>query len=513
MFLLAVNILALLGAMLLSTVGTWTIRELARQRNWVRGPESERHVHKSPIPRLGGIAIYFTFCALILFETAAVSLGLHLHQPESTLTVLRMLMPATLMFVVGLVDDILNIRPVYKLVAEIVAGVWLYRIGCQVPITGFKFHGVDYSHLASCVATIAWVVMLANAFNLIDGLDGLAAGASIFPLLTFSAVALHNHNGQMAVASLILTGALLGFLRFNFNPATIFLGDGGSLFIGFMLGALSLAGNQAKAPTLLSVALPVVACGFPLAETMVSITRRFLSGRSIFSADREHFHHRLLTLGFSHRQVVILLFAVSGICSLLSVVLLFPKPEVIIMVAVALCLLITVGVGKLGYPEFSEIGRLLLRASEQKAVIAQNVRLRQIASAICDVDEWEDVSSALRAGFGDGPFDSLRLVVCSAVTSRRGEDACFFDRVISLQAERGRSCWSIKLEFEGGHQAGYLELVSPYHAGSLMLDVNVLLHVLTPALSRACRRISGRDQVLVIHEAQRSPARSATARV
>jgi UDP-GlcNAc:undecaprenyl-phosphate/decaprenyl-phosphate GlcNAc-1-phosphate transferase len=512
MFLLAVNILALLGAMLLSTVATWTIRGLARKRNWARGPESDRHVHKAPIPRLGGVAVYFTFCALILFETAVVSFGLHLHRPESTRIVLRILMPATLMFVVGLVDDIFNIRAVLKLAAEIIAGVWLYRIGCHVPMSGIKFHGVDYSHLASCLATIAWVVMLSNAFNLIDGLDGLAAGASVFPLLTFSAVALHNHNGQMAVASLVLTGALLGFLRFNFNPATIFLGDSGSLFIGFMLSALSLAGNQAKAPTLLSVALPVVACGLPLAETMVSIMRRFLSGRPIFTADREHFHHRLLTLGFSHRQVVILLFAVSGICSLLSVVLLFPKPEVIIMVALAVSMLITVGVGKLGYPEFAEIGRLVLRVSQQKAVIAQNVKLRQVATALSQLNAWEEVAHALRAGFSGGPFAALRLTVRSEATFRKADEPLSFDRVISLHPQRSRSCWSIKLEFEGGYQKGSLELVSPYREQSLMLDVNVLLHVLTPALSRSCKHISARDQIVVMHEAQRSSARSATVR-
>ena len=258
--------------------------------------------------------------------------------------------------------------------------------------------GSDFSPILSCLFTIVWVVMLCNAFNLIDGLDGLAAGASIFPLLTFTAVAVFRHNGQMAVASVILVGSLLGFLRFNFNPATIFLGDSGSLFLGFMLSALSLSASEAKASTLLSVALPVVACGLPIAETLVSIVRRFLSARPIFSADREHFHHRLLKLGFTHRQVVVLLFGVSGICSLMSVLLLYPKMDALILVAIVVALLTLLGVSRLGYPEFEEIGRVLLRAVEQKVVIAQNVKIRRLADRIARAAHWDEAIEALRVG-------------------------------------------------------------------------------------------------------------------
>lgn len=507
MFLLAVCVLVLLIATLVSALLTWVVRGLARKYRWVKGPESDRHVHSRPIPRLGGIAVYLTFAAIILAETAIVSFGLRLQRPESTRLLLHILMPATLMFFVGLYDDLFGLRASLKLMLQAAAGFWLFKLGCSVGVVAMKFHGVDYTLGFSAAATVAWVVMLSNAFNLIDGLDGLAAGSSVFPLLTFCAVALFHHNGQLGVASLILTGALLGFLRFNFNPATIFLGDCGSLFLGFMLAALSLAGSAAKAPTLLSVALPVVACGFPLAETFVSIIRRFLSGRPIFSADREHFHHRLLKLGFTHRQVVVLLFGVSGVCSLMSVVLLFPKLNVLIVVSTALAMLIFIGVGKLGYPEFDEIGRLILRVREQKLVIAQNVKIRHIATALKQTQTWEEVSQVLRSGFRDSDFSGFDFEVYWQGEYAGLEDELAYSRAVTFSSDPTEIQWTLSLQFADAQYCGYLELMCPYKESSLKMDVNVLLQVLKPALCRACRNVG--SEMLTMEEQRRTERRAA----
>jgi UDP-GlcNAc:undecaprenyl-phosphate GlcNAc-1-phosphate transferase len=507
MFLVAVCVLVLLVATLLSALLTWLVRSIARKNRWVKGPESDRHVHSRPVPRLGGIAVYLTFATIILCEIALVSFGLHLQQPESARLLLRILMPATLMFFVGLADDFFGLRASLKLGIQIIAGFWLFNLGCSVGVVDVKIYGTDCTVWVSCAATVAWVVMLSNAFNLIDGLDGLAAGSSVFPLLTFCAVALFHHNGQMGVASLILTGALLGFLRFNFNPATIFLGDCGSLFLGFMLAALSLAGSEAKAPTLLSVALPVVACGFPLAETFVSVIRRFLSGRPIFSADREHFHHRLLKLGFTHRQVVVLLFGVSGICSLMSVMLLYPKLNVLIVVGMALSLLIFIGVGKLGYPEFEEIGRLILRVREQKLVIARNVKIRQIATALKQVRTWEEVSQVLREGLCDGEFAGFEFEVYWQGEYKSYDDELAYSRTITFNSEPIEIQWSLSLQFADAQYSGHLELMCPYRESSLKMDVNVLLQVLQPALCRACRNIG--SEVLMMEDARLTEKRAA----
>ena len=159
---------------------------------------------------------------------------------------------------------------------------------------------------------------ITNAFNLIDGLDGLAAGSAFFSTLVVFVVALSSHSSFVSVMTLVLAGAVLGFLRYNFNPATIFLGDCGSLFVGFMLGALALQGMQ-KSPTIVAVAIPVVSFGFPILETALSIVRRLISGRPVFTGDREHIHHKLLQRGLSQRQVVTVLYAVSAIFAMQEV--------------------------------------------------------------------------------------------------------------------------------------------------------------------------------------------------
>jgi len=169
--------------------------------------------------------------------------------------------------------------------------------------------------------TVLWVLAITNAFNLIDGLDGLAAGSALFSTMVVFVVALLNGPTLVTVMTIALAGAILGFLRFNFNPATIFLGDSGSLFIGFVLSALALKGAQ-KAPTIVAVAIPIVSFGLPILETALSIVRRLISGRPIFTADREHIHHKLLQNGMTHRQVVILLYGVSAIFAMLSLFLL-----------------------------------------------------------------------------------------------------------------------------------------------------------------------------------------------
>jgi UDP-GlcNAc:undecaprenyl-phosphate GlcNAc-1-phosphate transferase len=494
MFLLAVCVPALLAAMSVSAALTVAVRNLARKRRWAKGPGSDRHLHQEPIPRFGGVAVYLTFVLLLLLEIIGVTLGLHIGTPSSTRLVIQILVPATLMFLCGLADDVFDLPPIAKILVEIVAGLYLYEIGCRIQLGGLQYHGVDYANFASCAATVLWVVMLSNAFNLIDGLDGLAAGASVFPLLTFSAVALYYHNGQMTAASMILTGALLGFLRFNFNPASIFLGDCGSLFLGFMLSALSLAGHHSQAPILLSVGLPVVACALPIAETCASVLRRFLSGRSVFSADREHFHHRLLNLGLTHRQVVIVLFAVSGMCSLMSVLMLFPRVNVLIIVGIALSSLIIVGVGKLEYPEFAELGRVLLRASQQKLVIARNVKIRRLVVDLKQCTCWEEVAHALHKGFAKGDFSQLQLSIYSQHTYDGGPMVVYsrsvaFGDIVDVN-------WTIKLAFADEEHLGEVELQAPYGKESLMIDVNLLLQLLQPALSEALARITSEMPVL-----------------
>src|SRR5262249_51801363 len=211
-------------------------------------PFLHRHIHKMPIPRLGGVGIYTTFviCSVLLAITKAFWVPSLDFSPDY---VIRLLVPGTLMFVMGLYDDVIGLSARIKFVTQIFAGLLLFAFGFKVILPGVSFGAYDLS--LSIVLTVFWVLWISNSFNLIDGLDGLAAGTALISTLTVFFVALWGGNEFGALMTAVFAGAVLGFLRFNFNPATIFLGDCGSLFLGFMLSALALAGKQSKTPTLI----------------------------------------------------------------------------------------------------------------------------------------------------------------------------------------------------------------------------------------------------------------------
>jgi UDP-GlcNAc:undecaprenyl-phosphate GlcNAc-1-phosphate transferase len=206
-----------------------------------------------------------------------------------------------LIFALGVYDDIHAVSPFVKVAVQSVAGAILFAGGLRILDLPVLFGTHRFPWFVGLPLTVLWVLAITNAFNLIDGLDGLAAGSALFSTMVVFAVALVSGSSLVSLMALALAGSILGFLRFNFSPATIFLGDCGSLFIGFMLSALALQGAQ-KAPTIIAVAIPVVSFGLPILETALSIVRRFLGGRPVFTADREHIHHRLLKRGLSTRR-------------------------------------------------------------------------------------------------------------------------------------------------------------------------------------------------------------------
>src|SRR5205807_4032364 len=256
--------------------------------------------------------------------------------------------------------------------------------------------------------TILWVLAVTNAFNLIDGLDGLAAGSSLFSTLIVFVVALLSQSSLVALMTIALAGAILGFLRYNFNPATIFLGDSGSLFIGFLLSALALEGAQ-KAPTVIAVAIPVVSFGLPILETSLSVLRRMIGGRPVFTADREHIHHKLLQLGLSHRQVVIVLYAVSALFALLSLFLLWPTGSTLGLVLAVLGTGIWMGVQHLGYLEFGELRRVAQRTVTQRQVFVNNLAIRRAAEELEMAANFQDMCRILGAAFEENDFDGFEL--------------------------------------------------------------------------------------------------------
>jgi len=393
-----------LASIFFSFVFTKHVRDLANRHGWVAMPASDRHLHNRPVPRLGGIAIYLSFVvSLAIALLSALNVGISFSpRPIGTI-----LLSGSLVFLLGVYDDLYGAGPWIKFAVQGIAGSFLFAGGLRILDMPVLFGGRHFPWFIGLPLTLVWVLAITNAFNLIDGLDGLAAGSALFSTLVVFTVALVNHSSLVSLMAIALVGATLGFLRFNFSPATIFLGDCGSLFIGFMLSALALQGAQ-KAPTIIAVAIPVVSFGLPILETSLSVLRRFLSGRPVFTADREHIHHKLLQRGLSQRQVVITLYAVSAMFALLSIFLLWPTERNLGLVLAVLGTGLWIGIQHLGYLEFGELKRLAQRTVERQVLI-NNLAIRRATEELKVTRDYVQLCRILVAALGGNDFDAFEL--------------------------------------------------------------------------------------------------------
>jgi len=490
------------GSLLLSFVLTRYVRDLATTRGWVSAPALERHLHSRPLPRFGGVAIFLSF---LLTSAVALLAGWHHFAVGFGLsfrTLLTILLPGCLIFGLGVYDDIHSVSAYVKVAVQAVAGAMLFAGGLRILDLPVLFGSRHFSWFVGLPLTILWVLAITNAFNLIDGLDGLAAGSALFSTIVVFAVALISGSSLVSLMALALAGSTLGFLRFNFSPATIFLGDCGSLFIGFMLSALALQGAQ-KAPTIIAVAIPVVSFGLPILETALSIVRRFLGGRPVFTADREHIHHKLLQRGLSHRQVVITLYAVSALFALLSLFLLWPSGDMLGLVLAVLGTGIWIGVQHLGYLEFGELRRVAHRTIERQILINNLAVLRaaEELKVTCDYTQLCRILVAALAGNDFDAFD-LRLQAKSAdlptvsglhLISRWGEAPCLHWTKPGTQfSKESTSAWCLTLELvtsRHGH-CGSMTIYRLYTDRELQFDINLLTSVFPVALADALDRVS-----------------------
>src|SRR6266704_3362449 len=396
------------ASLILSFVLTKYVRDLANAKGWVAPPAQDRHLHVIPLPRLGGVAIFLSF-----FLSLGIALLISLTRPGrdvggSTATLATILGPGLLIFLLGVYDDVRDASPYLKFTVQTIAGALLFGGGLRILDLPVLFGGHKFSWFVGLPLTILWVLAITNAFNLIDGLDGLAAGSALFSTMVVFVVALLNGTSLVTVMTIALAGAILGFLRFDFNPATIFLGDSGSLFIGFVLSALALKGAQ-KAPTIVAVAIPVVSFGLPILETALSIFRRLISGKPVFTADREHIHHKLLQHGMTHRQVVILLYGVSAVFAMLSLFLLWPTGSSLGLVLAVLGIGIWIGVQHLGYLEFGELARVAHRTLDQPQIFVNNLAIRRAIEELKVARDYDQVRRILTAAFSNNDFDSFEL--------------------------------------------------------------------------------------------------------
>jgi len=475
------------GTSLLSFLLTRAVRNRANARGWVSAATSSRHIHTQAVPRLGGVAIFISVAivAAILYAFPGFP---NIEPVQSRRVILYILAPGALIFLLGLFDDVRPLKPSLKFLVEALAATILFAGGFGVFQLPLLFGSHDFGWLALPL-TILWVLWITNAFNLLDGIDGLAAGSALFSTLTVFVVFLISGNILISSITLALAGAILGFLRFNFNPATIFLGDSGSLFIGFMLSALALAGAQ-KTPTIVAVAIPVVSFGLPVLETVLSVMRRFLNGQPLFTADRGHIHHKLLERGFSQRQVVLILYVVSAICGLLSLFLLYPSGPMVGIVLFVIGAGVWLGVQHLGYHEFLEIGRVVDRTIEQKRIIVNDLTIRRATQALAASSSIEDVERILRDTFEANDFDGFNLVldpIIVALPENKGKLSQVGWRKSNGTDPSPGSDWTLTLDLkrQTGQKLGTFSVYRKCNGAPLFVDINLLISSFNVALASA----------------------------
>ena len=493
-------------ALALSFIFTRSVRSRAVARGWLAAPLVDRHVHKTPLPRLGGMAIFLAFLCSIALSFVLRALVQNPEPGFSARALPPILLPSLLIFLLGVYDDLRGTSPYLKFGAQGIAATLLYVGGLRISDLPVIFGAHQFPWFVGLPLTILWVLAITNAFNLIDGLDGLAAGSALFSTLVVFVVALLSNSGLVALLTIALAGAILGFLRFNFNPATIFLGDCGSLFIGFLLSALALEGAQ-KAPTIVAVAIPVVSFGLPILETTLSVLRRLISGRPVFTADREHIHHKLLQRGLSHRQVVIVLYGVSAVFGLLSLFLLWPTGSSLGLVLAVLGTGIWVGVQHLGYLEFGELRRVAQRTMEQRQIVINNLAIRRATEELKAARDYHQLARVLVAAFDSNDFDAFQLklkllaherplVDVLNVSQVHQDEICLdWNKTGNLPFRDPLAAWSLTLDLvtTSNRKRGMLRVQRLYTQRDLQLDVNLLTSVFPVALADAIDRVLTRE--------------------
>ena len=332
----------------------YTIK-LAKKLGAVDTPKDERRVNTITMPRLGGLAIIAGFVVSIIYLLIILSIekSINLVEDDLYIKLIGFFIGGIIIGIVCFIDDLKDLPPMVKLAAQLLAAIVVVACGLRIDNINIPFFDkVGLPHIFAIILTIGWIVGVTNAINLIDGLDGLSSGIALISCV--SMLIIFALNGSPIIAILLITalaGALSGFLPFNFNPAKTFMGDAGSNFLGYCLSVISIFG-VAKTYTLVVVVAPLIILGLPVIDTIVAILRRIIKGKSIkaiMKADKNHFHHKLLKMGFSQREAVLVMYAITAALGLFAIVLL----ESGIWKAISFLLLV-VAIIAIGYKNFSK---------------------------------------------------------------------------------------------------------------------------------------------------------------
>ena len=509
-------------ATIASLITTPLIRRLCQRFKLLDVPADGRRVHSTAIPRLGGIAIYFsclTALSLLPFVDNLLTQTLGGLQTEF----LTIFVPATLVLILGVYDDLRGANAVFKFVGLGLISTLFYAMGGRIDALSIPLLGsIELPPLFSFVLTLVWLVGITNAFNLIDGLDGLASGAALFSSLVILGAAISQERTLTIVVALVLCGAVAGFLRYNFNPASIFLGDSGALFIGFLLASLSVVGTQ-KATTAVAIVVPILAFGFPVVDTAMTMGRRLVSRKPVFEGDNEHIHHMLLARGWSQRRVALVLYGVCAVFGLIALIFPASGSKLTGFMLFVISVAVIIAVGHLRYHEVDEIRAGVKRTvGDRRLRVANNIRVRRAALALSKASDLHDMFEAVRHMLDFGEFTFANAQIGQAGRAELNERAfkaslqrhpkqtlefrngrvswCWSRNGDETEHEfLSRAEWSFRLPLvKDGVEWGWLNFYHSLNSEALLVDTNYLSDLFRREFTDAAARIFS------VHEVEES---------
>jgi len=381
------NIYILISSIIFCLILTPFIKTVSLKYKILKKP-NHRTVHENPMPLLGGIAIVLAVLSSI------VSFYL-IYKPEFIWSAdfskfIILFLSGLVILTLGLLDDIKGVGPWGKFIVQIIAASIIWIFGIRLDLLANYFESEILINIFSLFFTLFWMLSFTNAMNLIDGLDGLATGISSISFLSLGIISHINGNQILSLICIALAGATIGFLRYNFNPAKIFLGDTGSLFLGFMLGGISLLGAF-KTATISSIMIPTILMGLPVIDTGFSIIRRVLKNTSIFQGDKEHIHHKLLEMGFSHRRVVIILYSISVFFAFLALYLTFNSGRQTGFAVLIFSFISYLVFNKLGYKEYLKLLKYRFTANGDDESVPLEVKFFDLTAKLNMAKKPEDI--------------------------------------------------------------------------------------------------------------------------
>jgi UDP-GlcNAc:undecaprenyl-phosphate/decaprenyl-phosphate GlcNAc-1-phosphate transferase len=397
-------------SLVLSLVLTPIVRDYVGKLGFLDHPDGVRKRHASPIPRVGGIAIVAAYVT-----TFGIALALpfsYTHLLHSSLpTIIPLTLIGSIVFLTGIVDDLVGLTPWQKLMGIGGASILAYWAGIRVNIHAVT--NVPAWPWLSFLITVVWLIGCTNAFNLIDGMDGLAAGVGLVSALTMLLAALTQNNLPLALATMPLAGCLLGFLRYNFSSASVFLGDSGSLLIGFLMGCYGAFWSE-KSVTLVALTVPLLAVSIPLLDVLISISRRFLRNRPIFQADRGHIHHKLVDLGLTPKRAVLTMYGVCALVATLSLVASALHNRFSGLVVIVFCFAAWFGIRRLEYAEFAMASKMFLGGKFRRIIDAET-RLKDFETTLEKAQGIEQCWRLICACSTDLGFRGVRMSIQGAI--------------------------------------------------------------------------------------------------